>query len=119
MGVTTFGARASGLASSRWSSGFLALAEPVHVCYEAGPTGYRLYRAATAAGQLTPVAIDGSWFRDRARHSQASPQSLTTQIALEERGMTSAIEAVLANSRLQPSVPCQKTRLSDSTNRSL
>lgn len=33
----------------------LALPQPVQACYEAGPTGYRLYRAATAAGLRVDV----------------------------------------------------------------
>src|SRR5438034_3644421 len=31
------------------------LPQPVHACYEAGPTGYALYRAATAAGLRVDV----------------------------------------------------------------
>lgn len=33
----------------------LALGQPVHACYEAGPTGYSLYRAAAAAGVRVDV----------------------------------------------------------------
>ena len=36
--------------SSRWSAGWLGLPGPVRCCYEAGPTGFGLYRAAVAAG---------------------------------------------------------------------
>ena len=32
-----------------------ALPQPIHACYEAGPTGYALYRAAEAAGLRVDV----------------------------------------------------------------
>ncbi len=39
-----------------WLSG---LAGPVHACYEAGPTGFGLFRAATAAGIRMDVVAPG------------------------------------------------------------
>ena len=35
------------------------LAGPVHACYEAGPTGFGLYRAAVAAGVRIDVVAPG------------------------------------------------------------
>ena len=32
---------------------------PVHACYEAGPTGFGLYRAAVAAGMRMDVVAPG------------------------------------------------------------
>lgn len=51
--------RRFGVAPSRWSPGSPACRSRVRACYEAGPTGYGLYRAATAAGLAMQVIAPG------------------------------------------------------------
>src|SRR5664280_3544788 len=51
--------RGSGRASRSRSRGFRGLPGPVRACYEAGPTGFGLYRAASAAGVAVEVIAPG------------------------------------------------------------
>ena len=47
------------------------LPQPVHACYEAGPTGYGLYRAAQAAGIRIDVVAPSKTPRGPATGSRA------------------------------------------------
>ena len=49
-----------------------ALPGPVRACYEAGPTGFGLYRAATAAG-----IEDATWWRRARRRAGAADRVKT------------------------------------------
>ena len=55
----------TGLSRMRFGPGvegpvaWLGARGPVHACYEAGPTGYGLFRAATAAGIRMEVVAPG------------------------------------------------------------
>ena len=51
--------RGSGRASRSRSRGLRSLPGPVRACYEAGPTGFGLYRAARAAGVDVEVIAPG------------------------------------------------------------
>jgi len=53
------------------------LPQPVHGCYEAGPTGYALYRAAEAAGLRVDVVAPSKTPRAAADRSRPIGRTLS------------------------------------------
>ena len=68
-------------APSRWSPGSRALPQPVRACYEAGPTGYGLYRAAPR-GRPRRFEVIAPGKTPRARGRRASRATARTPSCL-------------------------------------
>jgi transposase len=71
-----------------------ALPQPIHACYEAGPTGYALYRAAKAAG----LHIDGV-------APSKTPRAASDRIKTDRKDAELLVRLLLAGSLRPVAVP--------------
>ena len=74
-----------------WLSG---LPQPVHACYEAGPTGYALYRAARAAGLRVDVVAPSR-----------TPRAAADRIKTDRKDAELLVRLLLAGSLAPVAVP--------------
>src|ERR1700687_2153993 len=79
-----------------------ALPQPVHGCYEAGPTGYALYRAATAAGLRVDVVAPSKTPRAAADRFKTDRKDAELLVRLLLAGSLSAVAV--------PSASCEAAR---------
>jgi len=70
------------------------LAQPVHACYEAGPTGYALYRAAEAAGVRVDVVAPSK-----------TPRAAADRIKTDRKDAELLVRLLLAGSLSVVAVP--------------
>ena len=70
------------------------LPQPVHACYEAGPTGYALYRAATAAGLRVDVVAPSK-----------TPRAAADRIKTDRKDAELLVRLLLAGSLASVAVP--------------
>jgi transposase len=71
-----------------------ALPQPVHACYEAGPTGYALYRAAQAAGLRVDVVAPSK-----------TPRAAADRIKTDRKDAELLVRLLLAGSLTTVAVP--------------
>jgi len=71
-----------------------ALPQPVHACYEAGPTGYALYRAAEAAGLRVDVVAPSK-----------TPRAAADRIKTDRKDAELLVRLLLAGSLTPVAVP--------------
>src|SRR6266496_555873 len=72
----------------------LQLPQPVHACYEAGPTGYALYRAALAAGLRVDVVA-----------ASKTPRAAADRIKTDRKDAELLVRLLLAGSLSVVAVP--------------
>jgi transposase len=72
----------------------LQLPQPVHACYEAGPTGYALYRAAVAAGLRVDVVAPSK-----------TPRAAADRIKTDRKDAELLVRLLLAGSLASVAVP--------------
>lgn len=70
------------------------LSQPIHACYEAGPTGYALYRAAEAAGLQVEVVAPSK-----------TPRAATDRIKTDRKDAELLVRLLLAGSLRPVAVP--------------
>ena len=70
------------------------LPQPVHACYEAGPTGYALYRAAVAAGLRVDVVAPSK-----------TPRAAADRIKTDRKDAELLVRLLLAGSLASVAVP--------------
>jgi transposase len=71
-----------------------ALPQPVHACYEAGPTGYALYRAAEAAGLRVDVVAPSK-----------TPRAAADRVKTDRKDAELLVRLLLAGSLTAVAVP--------------